>query len=175
LELVNLDDQVRAAMRKELEIDSEGGTLYLSNRLSSIGRERYPALLDDAFQRGTPATLAQALAAPGVLKTTEHRNRNGRTIEAKVPVTAPVTLAEGEFNRFYLRGLCQVAVDAGINQIEVYRARESAMPRPESEEMIGRRLDAAELLQDLRTKPGVDTALGLPPGPNSGLSGRLSR
>ena len=24
----------------------------------------------------------------------------------KVPVTAPQTLAEGEFNRFYIRGVC---------------------------------------------------------------------
>jgi hypothetical protein len=39
--------------------------------------------------------------------------------------------------------------------------------------MIGRRLNAQALLGDLRKHVGVDTALGLPPGPNSGLSGRL--
>src|SRR6266851_5569734 len=35
------------------------------------------------------------------------------------------------------------------------------------------RTDPKALLTDLRSNPGVDTALGLPPGPNSGLSARL--
>jgi hypothetical protein len=93
---------------------------------------------------------------------------------SKVPRTAPITLAEGEFNRFYLRGLCQRAIEAGGPAIEIYRARASVTPRPESEAMIGRHLDADKLLVDLREHVGVDTALGLPPGPNSGLSGRLA-
>lgn len=39
-------------------------------------------------------------------KDTETATRNGKTFSKKVPVTAAETLAEGEFNRFYARGLC---------------------------------------------------------------------
>ena len=35
------------------------------------------------------------------------RSRSGKIKVAKVPVTAPETLAEGEFNRYYVRGYVQ--------------------------------------------------------------------
>lgn len=60
----------------------------------------------------------------------------------------------------------------GGTELEIYRAGYSRSPRSESEAMIGRRIDAQALLEDLRAHAGVDTALGLPPGPNSGLSAR---
>jgi hypothetical protein len=78
-------------------------------------------------------------------------------------------LAQGEFNRYYIRGVCRRALEAGILDVEVYRARLVAAPRPDSEALIGRRLDAEQLIADLRTHMGVDTALGLG-RPNSGLS-----
>lgn len=92
---------------------------------------------------------------------------------AKVPVTAPDTLAEGEFNRFYVRGLCLRAIEKGIPEMEVYRGKPVRQPRPESKAMIGKRISAQILLEDLRQSPGVEPALGLPPGPNSGLTVRL--
>lgn len=52
----------------------------------------------------------------------------------------------------------------------VYRAKEVANPRAESMALIGRSLPVTQLLDDLRVNIGTDTALGLPPGPNSGLS-----
>ena len=42
-----------------------------------------------------------------------------------------------------------------------------------SEQLIGQELGAAKLLADLRKNVGVDTALGLPPGPNSGLTAKI--
>lgn len=83
-------------------------------------------------------------------------------------VNAHEVLAEGEFNRFYMRALCLHASQTEQGVV-VFRAKSVARPRPESEQMIGRRMDPARLLTDLRTHP-TDTALGLPPGPNSGLS-----
>jgi hypothetical protein len=55
---------------------------------------------------------------------------------------------------------------------EVYRGKDVQNPRPESQALIGRRLPAQSLLDDLRTAQGVEPALGLPPGPNSGLTVR---
>ena len=82
-------------------------------------------------------------------------------------------LAEGEFNRFYIRALCLRAIEDGMAQVIVYRAKAVQNARSESERKIGQGVPVEALLRDLRTHPGVDTALGLPPGPNSGLSVRL--
>ncbi|MGH3041645.1 MAG: hypothetical protein ACRDNG_07905 [Gaiellaceae bacterium] len=79
-------------------------------------------------------------------------------------------MAEGEFNRFYARGLCADVVASGGTEVQVYRGKDVQNPRSESQAMIGRRLPAQSLLDDLRTSQGVEPALGLPPGPNSGLT-----
>jgi hypothetical protein len=55
----------------------------------------------------------------------------------------------------------------------VYRAKAVEHARSESQQKIGSCVAAEPLLRDLRTHVGVDTALGLPPGPNSGLSVHL--
>lgn len=174
LEYADLDDTTRRFMLEELQRDIDGGVLYLSNRLSSEGKDVYSSLLREALEKGNDRSLAEALAKPGVLRSHETVTRKGRLVEAKVPHTAPQTMSEGEFNRFYARGLCRRAIEAGIDRLVVYRAKQVSKPRRESEEMIGRVLRPEDLLGDLRTHIGIDTALGLPPGPNSGLSIRLS-
>jgi len=83
-----------------------------------------------------------------------------------------VVLTEGEFNRYYMRGLCKYAIDNNIGKLEVYRAKHVDNPRAESEMKIGERICANQLLNDLRVNK-TGTELGLPPGPNSGLSIRL--
>ena len=93
---------------------------------------------------------------------------------ARVPRTAPDTLAEGEFNRFYVRGLCARALEENVTEVQVYRGKSVRNPRPESRAMIGKVLLARDLLEDLRRSQGVEPALGLPTGPNSGLTIRLS-
>jgi hypothetical protein len=169
----NLDGETRSYMLAELEHDLAADSLYLAKYLSEIGRQRYPALLRAAIEGGTDDSLAAELHAPGLLlERYEKQKPKGGTSMAKVPHTAPETLAEGEFNRFYLRGLCRRIVDSGGGSVEIYRARVSMNPRPESEAMIGKLLDASALLADLRVSVGVDPALGLP-NVNSGLSGRF--
>lgn len=145
-----------------------------SPRLSEVGRRDYPGLLQDAAARHDETWLAAQLRSGGRLNTRElSHSKTGKVIDKLVPVTAADTLAEGEFNRFYRRGLCRRANAADVAQIEVYRAKEVASPRPESTALPGQRLSAVALLTNLRVSVGVDTALGLAPGPNSGLSGRL--
>jgi hypothetical protein len=161
-------------MRDEVEQDIKDGTLYVSPRLSPRGAQKYPKLLGAAIASGNDGTLADSLRKLGILNATEERRKptGGFTIE-KVPVTAPDTLAEGEFNRFYARGLCARAIAEGINTVTVYRAKEVQNPRAESQALLGTQFPAEKLLQDLRQHIGTDTALGLPAGPNSGLSVRL--
>lgn len=174
LNLTNLDERTRKHMLQEVEADIACGNLYMSQRLSRLGQEDYPSLLKEAIAKYDDAWLASNLRMNGRMNYEEQKRKpsGGYTI-AKVPVTAPDTLAEGEFNRFYVRGLCLRALEDGISELEIYRAKEVSSPRRESEAMIGTRKNAQSLLQDIRTHPGVDTALRLPPGPNSGLSVRL--
>ena len=174
LQFDNLDESTRNLMVDELETDVANGTLYLSPRLSRRGRIEYEPLLRAAFLKGDDQSLANDIRSFGLLNASEQRRtRAGGVSMAKVPVNAPETLAEGEFNRFYIRALCRRSIDEGAGTLEIYRAKAVANPRSASQTMIGRRIDASGLLQDLRTSQGVDTSLGLPPGPNSGLSVRL--
>lgn len=174
LHLLNLDERVRRHMLSEIESDIAKGTLYLSPRLSPRGRQEYTDLLKQAAIGYDDVWLARSLRINGCINAEEQRRKpkGGYTI-ARVPMTAPDTLAEGEFNRFYVRGLCLRAIEDGVVELIVYRAKQVMNPRRESEMMIGARVEVRLLLQDIRTHPRVDTALRLPPGPNSGLSVRL--
>jgi hypothetical protein len=174
LSLVDLDETTRRYMMEEFEQDVQQGKLYVSARLSGIGRENYPALLKQALRSGNDSSLAESLRQPGVLNQTEERKKpKGGISIVKVPETAAETMAEGEFNRFYMRGLCRRVIDSGKNQLTIYRAKSVMTPRPESEAKIGQSVDAKQLLDDLRERIGIEPALGLPMGPNSGLSVRL--
>lgn len=167
----NLDDQTRKFMLKELEMDIEKGTLYISPRLNSRGQSMWAELLKEAIVGHNDDWLATQLSVRGCMKSHEERRlRSGKITVVKVPVTAPETLAEGEFNRFYARGLCARAIAEGISEVVVYRGKQVRRPRSESQAMIGRRIDPTALLEDLRKSQGVEPALGIPPGPNSGLT-----
>jgi hypothetical protein len=170
----NLDVTTRRLMLEELERDVANKTVYESRRLTPQGLAEWVGLLRDAIRNGSDATLAAVIRARGLMKDVEEaRTRSGGVTVKRVPVTAPDTLAEGEFNHYYVRGLCRRVMDAGAARVIVYRAKNVEVPRSESEAKIGTAMDADGLLRDLRTHHGVDTALGVPPGPNSGLSVKL--
>jgi hypothetical protein len=172
----NLDATVRVLMVRELERDQANGSLYISPRLTAAGAEAWLQILREAFEQHDDVWIAATLRSRGFISTTEQRRKpKGGFTTAQVPHTAPDTLAEGEFNRFYARGLCAQVVASGGTEVEVYRGKEVQNPRPESQAMVGRSLPAQQLLQDLRSSQGVEPALGLPPGPNSGLTVRRVR
>jgi hypothetical protein len=169
----DLDEAVRARMVEEIRFDTERGALYVSGRLTQAGRARWPDMLSRAAASGTPAGLAGGLRAAEFLVTTETSHRNGMPYGRAVPDNAADTLAEGEFSRFYIRAVCAIALERGQTQVVVYRAKNVATPPADSNSLIGSSVAAQAVLDDLRTRPGIDAALGIPPGPNSGLSVRL--
>ncbi|MBB5065068.1 hypothetical protein [Granulicella mallensis] len=173
LNLHHLDEMTRQHMIAEIERDVQEGCLYISPRLTEECAKEYAQLLKNAAVDGHDGTLAAELVKTGRLKSHEPRKTKNGTSMVKVPITTPETLSEGEFNRFYMRGLCARAKAEGTNRLVVYRAKHVSNPRPESEVMIGTDIEVEQLLTDLRAHIGTDTALGLPPGPNSGLSIRL--
>lgn len=170
----HLDERTRHLMLKEADLDISQGTLYISSRLNEQGVTGYPALLRETIESHDDAWFANELRSRDYMTAFEQKRKpKGGFTTAQVPITAPNTLAEGEFNRFYVRGLCARAIEDGILEVEVYRGKEVNQPRPESEAMIGKRISAQRLLEDIRRSPGVEPALGLPPGPNTGLTVRL--
>lgn len=112
----NLDARTRELMLEEVEHDVQLGSLYMSKRLSPIGQLTYLPALRDAIRNGNEQTLAHAILMGGMLDSRELSHRKGNVFWKDVPVDAHLTLAEGEFNRFYLRALCRRAQEEGHDQ-----------------------------------------------------------
>jgi hypothetical protein len=173
LELENLDDTTREYMLAELDLD-EGppDRVHISPRLSDAGRGRYRVILRESLANGGMISLEAALSAPGMFNAYEMSSRKGVAYSKQVPYNAAESLAEGEFNRYYIRGLCARLVAEGGGEVQVYRARFSNRPRPGSQEMIGLLIEPAALLEDLRLHIGETPTLL--PHVNSGLSVRIA-
>lgn len=174
LKLENLDDRTRSLMMKEIELDTGVGKVYISPRLNDRGQREYLELLREASAFKNDLWLADQLRGKSLLSSHEQRRKpkGGYTV-AQIPVTAADTLAEGEINRYYIRALCVRAIEDGVTGLEVYRAKQVMNARSASQMLIGQSVDPKKLLEDLRNHIGIDTALGLPAGPNSGLSVRI--
>jgi hypothetical protein len=171
---MDLDADTRPLMLAEIDDDIGADKLYLSNRLSAFGRDVYPALLREAALFFDESWLAEKLRSRNCFSPTyQRRNPAGGFSDARMPANAADTLAEGEFNRFYMRGLCRRAIRDGVAGLAVYRAKTVKDPRPESEAKIGQLISPQTLLDDLRQNIGIDTSLGLPAGPSSGLCVKL--
>lgn len=175
LNLENIDDEnIRKYMFEEVEQDITEGKLYVSKRLLESEISNYTEYLKNAIQNGSSTTLAHKLLTNNCLKKTEPRNAKNGVIMVKVPSNAHETLANGEFNRFYIRGVYRKAIEESM-EVEAYRAKNVSDPRAKSASKIGTTYNPNKLLEDLRSNIGIDTSLGLPSGPNSGLSVKLKR
>jgi hypothetical protein len=164
----NLDDVTRDYMVDELKYDQKKGKIYISSRLTPEGEKEWVNLLKEALRNYNDDWLAQELKNRGYIRKREYTKKGNKS----VPNNAYETLAEGEFNRYYIRGVCRRAIDEGIEEVEVYRGKLVEDPRPESQRKIGQRIKADILLEDLRESVGKSPTLGIPQ-PNSGLTVRL--
>ena len=175
LYLENLDDRTRQLMLDEMEYDVAQNQLHISPFLSGQGQRDYSNLLREALQSGNDETLAQGLREHRrILRTLPRRNPKGGYSMSATPENAAQVLAESEFNRYYIRALARRALEDGIQELVIYRAKPVSSPRPESEARIETSLLPQELLADLRSHTGDEIpTLGVPSGPNSGLSVRL--
>ncbi|WP_236177883.1 hypothetical protein [Pseudomonas sputi] len=174
LEYRDIDARSREHMVQEIEADIRTDRLFTSKRLTEEGVQAWPELLKVAAANHSDDWLADQIRARRLMKSQEQRAKpKGGFTLAQVPHNAPETLAEGEFNRYFVRGLCLKAIEEQIPELVAYRAKHSSAPRPESEAVIGRRFAPEQLLEDIRNSPGVEPALGVPPGPNSGISVKI--
>ncbi|RYY79957.1 MAG: hypothetical protein EOO69_04640 [Moraxellaceae bacterium] len=166
---IDLNNDIRELMLQEIHADIDQNNLYFSPRLSAEGVRNYPDLLIKAATAHNEVWLANQINQYGQLNTQEI-TRGG--VRKKVPVNAAHTMADGEFNRFYIRAVCLLAIEKEMD-LEVYRAKLVETSRSASMRKIGEFVSPEKLLNDLRSNIGIDTALGLPAGPNSGLCVKL--
>jgi hypothetical protein len=172
----NLDPIIRQLMVEELNLDISLNKLYQCKRLTSFGLQDWPGALKASFETSNEVWLTGWLSEPGRLETSESYTVKEVTRLRQVPITAAQTFAEGEFNRFYIGAVCRQAIRLKSGVVTAYRARFSANPRSESVAIDGTEFSAESVLTDFRENTSVDgisTALGLPAGPNSGMSVRL--
>lgn len=170
-EFPQLDAMTRSAMTEEFEADVASERLYIGKRLNELGEAAYRDALPDALRNGSPEALQAKLEpVPGDLWIPGIIAKNGR--RSTTNVTAAQTLAEGEFNRFYMRAICLRAISEGDGRVKVRRGKQVANPRSDPSVKVKEKdvLDAVLVLEDIRRHPGEDTSLGVPRGPNSGLS-----
>jgi hypothetical protein len=155
-------------MLDEFEGDVTHDRVYPSKRLTEAGHAVWGDLLRQALGERDEQWLQAAISPKQYWLTKEEKVRNGKVFLSTVPPTAAGTLAEGEFVRYYLRGVARRAVEDG-GQLQVARMKQVDNPRSGSEALVGKFVDAVSLLADLRANIGLDTVLGIPAGPNSGL------
>jgi hypothetical protein len=175
LYLEHLDERTRQLMLEEVEYDIRHHQLHISPFLSGQGQRDYESLLREAIKEGNDETLAENLSKHRrILRTLPRRKPGGGYSIAATAENAAQILAESEFNRYYIRALARRAIEDGIAELVIYRAKPVANPRPESEARVETTISSQDLLDDLRRHTGDEIpALGVPAGPNSGLSVRL--
>lgn len=173
LRFENLDDRTRVLMLDEIAMDAAEGSIYVSNYLAETGAVNWPGYLRVAAESGNDSTLESTLRNNHCFKQqVERKKPKGGYTLVSVPVTAAQTLAESQFNMYYMRALARRAIE-DHQVLTVYRAKAVENPRPESERMIGTKLDPSEVLSVLRETHGVEPSINIPM-PNSGLTARLT-
>jgi hypothetical protein len=175
LNLINIeDDKVRELMLEEVEYDIKKGKIYFSPRLNDESKEKYLELLKKSIQEGDDKSFANNILKSGCFKPVmSKKTRSGKSEMARVPNDAHFILAEGEFNRYYLRAICLKAI-ANNKELELYLSKPVESQRFEAKKLVGEIVNPTDLLNDLRENVRIDSALGLSQGPNSWLSAKIN-
>jgi hypothetical protein len=173
IKYANLDATTRGYMLQESQL----GGHYSSPRLTDVGLTKWVQLLELAIESHNDDWLGNELIRLDYIRDQEpFKTKSGsswRTINK--PHSAQM-LAEGEFNRYYLRGLCLRATNEGQSTLTIYRGKSVTTPRPKSEAKIGTAINVDQLLPMLRSNDfvSIELAFAVPGGPNSGLTARLT-
>jgi hypothetical protein len=172
LQYENLDPTSRRYAVAELDHDLATGAFHISERLRPEAVGQYQRLLHEALRYYDDRWLEEH-ASDLIVESESRRTRSGGTTTAKVPLMATRLLAEGDFNRYYMRGVALRAIEEGRQSLEVYRARLSMEPRPESAQLEGQRVPPAAVLDHLRGSLNADPRVASLGRTNSGLSVRM--
>ncbi len=168
----NLDSLTRSYIVEAIDEAEQTNNIYYSARFNNAGREQWLNLLKEAAKEHNDHWLAFQLQARQLMVDFEgvHAPLGNYTIK-HVPHNAAETMAEGQFNRFYILGLCKRAKSEGITELAIYRAKERYEPRSSSQVLIGKLISVDEIEAQLKeTSASFKSSLVKP---NSGLSAKL--
>jgi hypothetical protein len=168
----NLDEKTRGFMLEAISEAEASGNIYSSARFNDAGQKQWLPLLKEAAKEHDEHWLAYQLEVKGLMKDFEGAMTpsGGYTVK-HTPHTAAETMAEGQFNRFYILGLCKRAKAENISDLEIYRAKISNAPRSQSEALIGTKIPTDDVeAQLLKTSDSFKSSLVKP---NSGISMKL--
>lgn len=164
LNYLQLNEAVRRFMLQEYE---QGGH-YISTRLNEAGRARWIGMLKDALQYHTDVWLERELLRRNCFIATEYvKSTLGKTVTRAVNrEQIAKALAEGEFNRFYIRALCLAAKSRNITHLIVTSGRVIPNAPIEARQPVGKAIAVDTLLETLRNHgcKHIDAALGAPDG-----------
>lgn len=139
----SLDDSTRAKMLVELDTDLAKNCMYQSAIMREDSRDAYLGDLRRSFLAGDISTLEAALLSADPFR---GRNASGAVVNK---AAAASTLSGTQFNHYYVRAMCVRALEEG-RKLEYYRAKDSAIRRPKTEEKLGKQVDVEDTLQALR-------------------------
>jgi len=168
-QFTKLDASTRGLMTEEIQKAQAANQLYFSTRFTNSGHTRWPEWLLEAARGHDEHWLAYQLEAAVAMQPpkTKPKPTGGYTV-AHVPDTAAETMAEGQFNRFYIAAICRRAIADSQETVTIYRAKHRGEPRQESRALEGTTRSAKQLLAEVRSK---DQSLKCDLlKPNSGLS-----
>lgn len=164
-----LDKRTRDLMIEEILLAQKSGELYFSTRFNKIGIDSWSNWLISAASEYDEHWLAYQIESSNAMNHLETRAKpKGGYTESHVPDTAAQTMAEGQFNRFYIAAICRRAIEDGIPSVSIFRTKFRDTPRTDSLNLEGSSRDASSLLNEVRSKEMSLSCEILKP--NSGLS-----
>lgn len=173
---MQLSERIRPWMLREFEYDLAHNQLYFSPMLSNRGLRDYVRLLHDALLGGSMQTLAAQLRLQRRLQRTTRRIKpNGESVVSNAPLTNADKLAESEFNRYYLRALCQLALADKVPFVIVSEAQAVINPQPDTTLALETAFSPQEFLDELRAESGKVFKLGVGVGPRTQVRVRLAQ
>jgi hypothetical protein len=154
----SLDADVRKQMIAELTQDIDNARVYLSDQLNDEGRNAWPNLLWEAAESHNDNWLSAQIRRHNYVEAGEARG-GGKGKPAADPATM---LAQSEFNRLYVRGVCADALAKGKSDVDVYLGQANADISANAQAKVGKRLPARKLLNAARNATDAETPFGLP-------------
>lgn len=168
----NLDEKTQNTMLKEVAYDMERKALYVSSKLNTRVRAKYPRLLMKSIENANPVELAEQLEA-GYLYTPRQLRQRQEHGTPEIGLEGEA-LAYSEFNRFYIRAICRRALMENA-QVRIYCAKTTGTEARQTtiQRAIGKAVSPFAVLVDLRAHIGKNCLLGVIGGINLGLSVEL--
>lgn len=168
----NLCRRVRQCMTSELDLETprvrlteeemEDATLQRSTLDEEFSPQRgdLTVCVDDlreAAAHHNDDWLAQRLIEEAVALDRKRQQRGDGLYWQYVNIAyAAQQTAENEFNKLYIRGVCRFALESGIKQIEVYRAKTLSAAPSDPNGLLGNTADPESLLSVLRGDKTVE-------------------